>query len=421
MKINWETGSWRCEEAIEPDCTIIVAGDWYPKNEQIDLAADDPEMLYGDLLPELRAADLRLVNLEASLADCGTPIAKDGPNMQVRSCALPGLTAVPFDVACLANNHVMDYGPDALASTLSALAAAGMKTVGAGMSPDAAHESLVCKVGSTRIGIVNFCEGEDGTAATHGPGTFGWEPDRVIRAVAELRATVDVVLVIAHAGREHVPVPPPYVVRLFRSIAEAGADIVIGHHPHVPQGVEIHQHVPIIYSLGNFVFLQEKGSVFRRRGLLATVEVAAKRVSGFRLTPYEINANGVRRMSRSATSWLFNELNRASASLAAAAKVREAWLAFIDSFGEDFWQEQVDGRVIAQSILEAAAARVRGKANVDYEKQAAKLRNRFITPAHQHWLADGLARFGSREIGTSERWARDLVHRWLNLEVPDRC
>ena len=139
------------------------------------------------------------------------------------------------------------------------------------------------------IGIISFSEGEDLTAAADGkPGVFGWEIDRVIDLVKEIRSDVHVVIVVCHGGVEYIPFPPPYLADALQRIAEAGADLVIGHHPHVPQGVQIHKGVPICYSLGNFVFFQPTDLQYRKIGYLVKAGVTTDGVSAIRIIPYEI-------------------------------------------------------------------------------------------------------------------------------------
>ena len=303
-------------------------------------------------------------------------------------------------------------------SGIRSLGDSGIRSVGASLTPERAYAPLILEAPGLRLGVVNFCEGEDGTGSSAGAGTFGWEPDRVVRAVMELRGKADVVMVIAHVGREYAPVPPPYVQRLFRSIAEAGADVIVGHHPHVPQRVEIHGGVPIVYSLGNFVF-RPWGSAFLRRGLLLSVGVREGMVSVFRLIPYSIDDTGVHGLAPPEREWLFRQLRTASEVLTDPERVREAWNAFIDSFGDDFWRGQAGGSL--PQLLRAFIASLlrRARPSRDSGQVTAHLRNRFITPAHQHFLADRLARLESGKLGSAQPWAKEIVQRWRYLEEPD--
>ena len=254
--MDWESGTWKSAEAADPVAEIIIAGDWAPIRAFSDIILAAPDAVYGDLLPVLRNCDLRMVNLECPLVDNGEPVHKSGTVLKGVSDHIRGLTAVPFEVVTLGNNHVFDYGVDAFVKTRDLLDEHGIQSVGAGMSLAEAAKALVIEANDIRIGIISFSEGEDLSAAADGvPGVLGWEVERVIDQVKEIRSHVHAVIVICHAGVEYIPYPPPYLAVALQRIAEAGADLVIGHHPHVPQGVQIHQGVPICYSLGNFIFI----------------------------------------------------------------------------------------------------------------------------------------------------------------------
>ena len=405
-QIDWQQGTWRSGDGDgSPDARIMVTADWAPLGSHEELIPSQPEAAYGDLLAEIRAADLAITNLECVLGDAGEPILKAGPNMRYDAAALVGLTAVPFHVATLANNHVFDYGPEGFAATLGMLGEAGIKTVGAGMSEAEAVAPLVVPVGPTRVAVVNFCEGEDGTATRGGPGTFGWQIDRVVETVRSVRSQADVVVVICHGGREHPPFPPPYIVQAYRRIADAGADIVIGHHPHAPQGMEIHRGTPIVYSMGNFVFLQKADLFFRRSGYMAELELSSGRLSGLRLIPYLITPEGLHLMAGELRRWFLGRLGEVSEPLSDAAALVAAWEAFIDLRQEPGFEG------ILKWVLEGWADSA--------PLGAARLRNVFQTPAHFELWSRGLTRIAEGCDGTAPEWAQRIVRLWTTLSLAD--
>ena len=278
--MDWASGSWVGSAGTGPEASVILCADWAPIRAFAEPLAADPEAAYGDLLPVLRRADLRIVNLECPLSAGGEPACKSGSVFKGLPVHVRGLTAVPFQVATLGNNHVFDYGLEAFRETRELLGAHGIRTLGAGLDAAEAWAPLLLEVAGVRIALLNFCEGEDLTAAGAGPGVAGWEVDRMVRLVREARAAADAVIVIAHCGLEYIPFPPPYVAEAFRRVAEAGADLVVGHHPHVPQGVEIHRGVPICYSMGNFLFHQETALVYRKLGYLVRAAVTRRGLPG---------------------------------------------------------------------------------------------------------------------------------------------
>ena len=240
-QMDWQNGvmAFDIQPDVGPEWSVVLAGDWAPLGDQVCAAIDHPQAFCGDLAPILQEADLALVNVEGVLGSAGQPVTKDGPHLALLEAAAEALVAAPFHVACLANNHSMDYGPLGLVRTRERLARIGVATVGAGQNAEEACRPLVCRVQGIRVAIVNAAEGEEGRSVNGGRGVADLDQDRLTRQVSALRHDAEVVIAVLHAGREFTPVPPPYLQRLCRTLVEAGADLVVGHHPHVPQGLEI--------------------------------------------------------------------------------------------------------------------------------------------------------------------------------------
>jgi poly-gamma-glutamate synthesis protein (capsule biosynthesis protein) len=230
--------------------SVFVAGD-------CALWGETPTDPIGDEVRErVSKANVSLVNLEGVIPDGAATVDKYGP---VRSTdpATPSLLAdAGFDAATLANNHVMDYGERGMEATVTACRDAGLETVGAGVDAARALAPLRLSVGDATLAVVNLCEREFGAAEATRPGTAWISDPRADRAVANAAETADVVLVVAHGGLEYTPIPPQQRQLRLRALVDAGADAVIGHHPHVPQGWEVYEGAPICYSLGNFHYHQ---------------------------------------------------------------------------------------------------------------------------------------------------------------------
>ena len=413
MNIDWQDGHWRKDAATSVDARIMVTGDWAPVWQYESIVLSDPPAVYGNLLAELRRSDLTITNLECALGEVGSPIFKAGPNIRAKAGGLAGLTAVPFHVAAMANNHVFDYGLEGLLETQRLVHGAGIKTFGAGTSEREAWTPLVVKVGAARVGMFGFAEGEDSTAASGDrPGVAGWNVERAIRTIKELRSQVDVLLVVCHAGREHPPLPPPWLVAAYRRVAEAGADALIAHHPHVPQGFEIHQGVPIVYSTGNFVFHNGPNSFYRKSGYMVELELAGRRLAGLRLHPYLLGPQGLRLLEGDERRFFLGRLRYVSELLADPAAIRAAWEAFIDftQSGGEFSMTEFLGL-----ILEG------WKENRPL--WAARLRNLLVAPSSRELWTDATTRIITERMGTAPEWARELVKEWTSLSIEDalRC
>lgn len=216
-----------------------------------------PNPFSRELTQGIENSDLAVVNLEAPL-NRGDPIRKDGPHLETADETPDILARSGFELLCLANNHMMDYDENGLKTTQEALSDQGLSTVGIGKNRDEAMQPEITDIDDTKVAIYNGCAHEHGIATHARPGTAWISEPSLTRNIIETRDEVDFVVVVAHGGSENVPLPSTQWQARLRELSKAGADVIVGHHPHVPQGWEVHDNSPIFYSLGNFLFDQDK-------------------------------------------------------------------------------------------------------------------------------------------------------------------
>ena len=390
-------------KARTPQLTVLVAADWAPIRAFEPLVRADPAAVYGDLLPLLRRADLRIVNCECALTRADRPVWKSGAVFKGEPEHVHGLAVVPFEVACLANNHVLDYGVPGFRESLRVLRRAGIRTVGAGLTEDQAYAPLTCRVNGVSVHVVNFSEGEDLTASRSGPGVFGWDIPKVQALVRRCKKQGGVVIAIGHCGLEYVPYPPPYVVSAFRAIVDAGADAVIGHHPHVPQGIEWYGGRPILYSLGNFVFYQPTALHYRKVGFAVTLQIEGRAVSGIELHPYRITDTGLRTLEAKEDREFRRRLAAVSRPFTTPGGPERAWGAYLAYYGLEGFTKEV------LTILD--------RMRTEPQKGAAMFRNRVTTMQHAELWRDCLTLIiekGRRRPLQSER---ATVEEWFSRTV----
>jgi poly-gamma-glutamate capsule biosynthesis protein CapA/YwtB (metallophosphatase superfamily) len=240
-------------------------------DDEIELVATGDIMLartveermnqYGSLYPFqavyplLQAADIAVGNLETPFTVHGRPADKQFI-FRAHPEHIPILQTVGFDVLSLANNHILDFPPDSLDDTLAALEELGIATVGAGRGEAAAHTPTVLEVKGIRVAFLAFAAPRWRNSPEVPTATdVAWaEPEPVRKAVAQAREEADLVIVLLHTGTEYEAQANQEQRAVAHAAVEAGANLVIGHHPHVLQDVEVYRGVPIVYSLGNFVF-----------------------------------------------------------------------------------------------------------------------------------------------------------------------
>lgn len=208
-----------------------------------------------ELIELIRSANIALVNLEGPCCAGGVPISKSGPTIRIDCGAIQALRSWGFDVLCLANNHIMDYGFEGLRKTLEQCRETGLLPCGAGANIEEALRPIEIEItGGIKVTILAVCEREFGIANNHQPGAAWISHPLTLETITKARQESDVVIVMAHGGVEEVPFPPIERQVQLRQLIDAGANLVIGHHPHVPQGWEQYNDGFIFYSLGNFLF-----------------------------------------------------------------------------------------------------------------------------------------------------------------------
>ena len=250
----------------------------------------------------LASADLTVGNLESTLSLNGEP-TQGGDSFGGTPALLKPLRRAGFDALSLANNHVGDYGPVALVESVERMAASPIEPFGAGSSLGAASRPAVLEAGGTRFAFVGFnaigetpqaFPGEVGALSVRMPPRTGSalnqdDLDHVLGIVRRVSRQADVVIVLPHWGTQYVHTPEPVQRVVSRQLVAAGADLVVGGHPHWVQGMDDVGGVPVIHSLGNFVF--DMGSSFpdeAREGVVLETTWWGDELKAFRLVPYRM-------------------------------------------------------------------------------------------------------------------------------------
>jgi poly-gamma-glutamate synthesis protein (capsule biosynthesis protein) len=221
------------------------------------VSTDAKDFLDDNIRKVVENADIAICNFEASIKTDGAhPIKKAGPHLVQAPEMIPQLRKYGFDYVSLANNHIYDYGDIAMAHTMSMLEDHGLQYVGCGRDFAQTYQPKVVETNGVKIGLIAGCENEFGCLdEDRGRSGYAWILHRSLEdCVRELKKNVDIVIVLAHAGVENIDFPIKEWREQYRRFCDIGADVVIGHHPHVPQGYEKYGESMIFYSLGNFYF-----------------------------------------------------------------------------------------------------------------------------------------------------------------------
>ncbi|MBA3051589.1 CapA family protein [bacterium] len=225
----------------------------------------------------ISSADIAFANLECPISSKGVSTGK-----KYSFCAstknLEGLLYAGFDVLALANNHIMDYGPEAFSETLKLLKNKNITYVGAGNNLEEARKAGFFKFANTRIAFLAYdCTFRWSFATDKKAGIAPGRIKEIQQDISKAKKVSDIIIVSFHWGNEYTSTASKFQKNLAHKTIDAGADIIIGHHAHVIQEIEFYKEKPIIYGLGNFIFDQAFGDT--RKGLAVKFIIKNKQLN----------------------------------------------------------------------------------------------------------------------------------------------
>lgn len=267
-----------------------------------------PEALWGDVLPIMSSADCRLMNLECVISSQGEewhPATK-AFHFRAQPRALEFLQAAKIDGVTLANNHVLDFGADALLDCLTLLDRTGIKRTGAGATLEEALVPALFPLPEGRVAVVALTDNEpewEATGTQSGVNHVEYterglmEPyrSRMVQVLSSARRQAESIIVSAHVG-PNWGAPSPAIQALAHDLLDMGADLYWGHSNHTPQGIELYKGKAILYSTGDFIddYMVDKEE---RNDLsfLFMLDMEKNRIVRITLHPTRIEDLGVRR------------------------------------------------------------------------------------------------------------------------------
>ena len=245
------------------NASIAVTGDvMFARNmEGILSSGENP---FVNVVNVTSKTDLLLINFENAATTSENAVKGDVPLKTSPSFVYLARNN-PNTIASLANNHAFDYGIDGMHDTIKNLEKNNITPIGAGDNVDEAHKGVTKEINGRNITIFNFMDSENfaeysnevmPVATSDSPGYSAYNSS-VCKDIKEAHENSDCVIVFFHYGNEYSTSPNENQVKMSHEVIDAGADLVLGSHPHVPQGLEFYNGSMIFYSLGNFIFDQK--------------------------------------------------------------------------------------------------------------------------------------------------------------------
>lgn len=289
----------------------------YPGQITVNNIMSDTAKLFKD-------ADFSMINLENIFGekDKYTELVKSGPRMISKKEFISFLDCLNPTAIGLANNHCLDYNAEALLDTIDILKESGYLIVGAGKNINDAYTPILIDKDDDHIAIMAICENEPGVATCNTPGSAGYNLYRISQNITDLKQRGYLPIIFFHGGNEGNPFPSPEKVELYRHFIDIGAKAVIAMHTHCPQGYEIYNESPIVYSMGNFFFpyIDECNSWYY--GYLSQLDINDGEVN-IEIHPYKFDFNSHKLLKGSEKDYFMKYIRYISSVINDEKKLKE--------------------------------------------------------------------------------------------------
>lgn len=293
--------------------TIIFAGDVLIADaiEQSYDAEGITALLSEELLTEMKEADICMVNNEFQFSNRGEPMEDKQYTFQTDPKYVQILKDMGVDIVSLANNHTIDFGVEALQDTFETLDKADILYAGAGNTKERAEELQIIEVNGKKFGFLaatRVIPIVEWNVENRQPGLFTtYDDTRLVSCIKEAKEVCDFLTVYIHWGIEREALPQEYQSVIAKNCVEAGADVIIGAHPHVLQSIGFIEDTPVFYSLGNYIF-----SSSIEKTMLVKIELQEDGEVSYQLIPASAKNWKTSRLEGKEAEALFSYMNEIS-------------------------------------------------------------------------------------------------------------
>ncbi len=290
-------GTIEVREKVSPTITLAAVGDLAFHGPVLEAITQDPKSFFPGPVQEIvRSADISIGNLESVLVDHPFSPVSGKAFLIAGFQALPVLQDAGFDILTFANNHVLDAGSDNLVHCLERLKTTKMATTGAGKTTADARIPVRSKIGEMELVVFAYSYGCGQIVGPQQPGCNEANLRTILQDLKNFSKPRDIKIVCLHMDAEFQETPAPDRMEFCRALADAGVQIILCHHPHVPQGLEMRDKSLIVYSLGNFVFPMMPyllaSSPDCDKSFLLEVEIDQEGPVGIRVVPVVLDEQG---------------------------------------------------------------------------------------------------------------------------------
>lgn len=286
------------------------------------------------ILPLLQNNDLNIANLECPVPDAASGIQKSGPNMKGSVHVIDILKNLHVSMVTLDNNHINDFGAKGICETREICEANNIIPLGPSNALTR-DENLHIIEGNFKTGILTVAENEFNTVDAENGLDRTRDPYHIISQIIHLRKQVDYLVVISHGGSEGYVHPNPATRNRYRTFADLGVDVVVGHHTHCVQGMEQYGNTMIFYSLGNFFFPFSSASDSARTGYVLQLDLHEEQKGiSHEIVPYrQCDANyRVDPLKGKSLAEFQKEFEELSALIKDDKRIHEEWMKYLKRY-----------------------------------------------------------------------------------------
>ena len=261
----------------------------------------------------IKSCDISICNFEAPIKhEDMQMIKKAGPHLYQSKESVEYLKKAGFDLFSLANNHIYDYGEVGLNTTLEEIKRCKLNYVGAGSSFDEAYSPVILDKKGVKVGFMSVAEAQFGCLMEDEQrGGYAFiHQSKTEDNIRELRNECDIVVLIAHAGVEDISLPIPEWRNAYKRFCDLGCDLVIAHHPHVPQGYEMYNGSTIFYSLGNFFFDTAGFENTSNDSFSLSINANSEGITDFEIIYHKMENGKVKKVSKDEVNFDLDHLNK---------------------------------------------------------------------------------------------------------------
>lgn len=309
--------------------SVLIGGDLCPIGEPAGLfQRGDSQTIFNDLVTEFKNSDISLLNLECPLIDKGIPIIKVGPALKAPASGINGIKNIGIDIVNLANNHIMDYGPEGLENTINICRSSKLNVVGVGKNIHEARKPLIKEINGIKIAFLAMVENEWSIASENKPGSNPLDLILFREFIIEYHNKYDRLVVLVHGGKENYPYPSPENQRVARFFVNEGADAVVFQHSHISGCYELYKDSPIVYGQGNLLFNKESGQPdYWDQGFLVKLVMAKEKGCDINIIPFSITETrqGIQKMQREKKEKFLQEINRRNKQILTKGFIEKQW------------------------------------------------------------------------------------------------